>query len=586
VHELNGPAVFRFADIILVSGTTSHPYVIGLKATFMAFAPVFCPSMGYSREMHEYSGLSVLIIDPSQHMRSGLHNMLGQLGITRIEHGVSAATAIRHLEKKAFDLVLCEYDLCTEQGQDGQQLLDDLRHHQLVLPSTIFIMLTTEGVYSKVVSAAELTPTDYILKPFTVEVLAQRIARAVDRRAALLPVHRAMEQGRLREAILASEIAGAANPRYATECARLRAEAHTALGEVAQAESLYRDILAIRPLGWAQLGLARCQCRQAAHAEALETLRGLIGDNPKFMAAYDLMAQTHQALGQDAEARAALESAVAISPHMVRRLRHLGQVALAGGDIETAEKSFRQVVAKSKYSEFRDPEDHVNLVRTLVQKGDATGAANALRDLERSARNSPASDACKAYAAAMLQELNGNTDAAYTELANAVRATGEAKALSSGFKLGLAQHCLQQGLDEQGMELLDGLAGDPASGVSESDLARVYERAGRSELAQNEGDSVERYLDGLVRQAAARSGQGDQRGAIQVLQAAVRRRPENAGLISALASAMLRLMIDSGWESALGEQCAALLVRMRKADPQHPMLAALSSQYVTLRGKQ
>ena len=26
--------------------------------------------------------------------------------------------------------------------------------------------------------------------------------------------------------------------------------------------------------------------------------------------------------------------------------------------------------------------------------------------------------------------------------------------------------------------------------------------------------------------------------------------------------------------------------RMRKADPQHPMLAALSSQYVTLRGKQ
>jgi tetratricopeptide (TPR) repeat protein len=395
-----------------------------------------------------------------------------------------------------------------------------------------------------------------------------------------------MEQGRLREAILASEIAGAANPRYATECARLRAEAHTALGEVAQAESLYRDILAIRPLGWAQLGLARCQYRQAAHAEALETLRGLIGDNPKFMAAYDLMAQTHQALGQDAEARAALESAVAISPHMVRRLRHLGQVALAGGDIEAAEKSFRQVVAKSKYSEFRDPEDHVNLVRTLVQKGDATGAANALRDLERSARNSPASDACKAYAAAMLQELNGNTDAAYTELANAVRATGEAKALSSGFKLGLAQHCLQQGLDEQGMELLDGLAGDPASGVSESDLARVYERAGRSELAQNEGDSVERYLDGLVRQAAARSGQGDQRGAIQVLQAAVRRRPENAGLISALASAMLRLMIDSGWESALGEQCAALLVRMRKADPQHPMLAALSSQYVTLRGKQ
>jgi len=536
--------------------------------------------------MHEYSALSVLIIDPNQHMRSGLHNMLGQLGITRVEHGVSAATAIRHLEKKAFDLVLCEYDLGTEQGQDGQQLLEDLRHHKLVLPSTIFIMLTTEGVYSKVVSAAELTPTDYILKPFTVEVLAQRIARAVDRRAALLPVHKAMEQGRMREAILASETSGNANPRYATECARLRAEAHAALGELAQAEALYRDILATRPLGWAQLGLARCQFEQGAFADALETLQSLVDDNPKFMAAYDLMARTQQALGQNAEARAALEAAVAISPHMVRRLRHLGQVALAEGDIEAAEKSFKQVVAKSKYSEFRDPEDHVNLVRTLVQKGDAAGAANALRELERSARSGPATDACKSYSAALVQELNGNAEAVHTELANAVRAVGEAKTLSSGLKLGLAQNCLQQGMDEQGMELLDGLAGDPASGVSESDLTAVYERAGRAELAQNEGDSVERYLDGLVRQAAVRSGQGDQRGAIQVLQAAVRRRPENAGLISALASAILRLMVDSGWEAGLGEQCAALLVRMRKADPQHPMLAALSSQYVTLRGKQ
>ncbi|KQV56434.1 tetratricopeptide repeat-containing response regulator [Duganella sp. Root336D2] len=536
--------------------------------------------------MEEYSDLSVLVIDPNQHMRSGLHKMLGQLGITRIEHGVSAGTAIRHLEKKAFDLVFCEYDLGNDQGQDGQQLLEDLRHHQLISPAAIFIMLTTEGVYSKVVSAAELTPTDYILKPFTVDVLAQRIARAVDRRAALRPIHQMIGRERLREAILASEVSAAANPRYATECARLRAEAHTALGEVAQAETIYREILETRPLGWAQLGLARCQFQQGQFADTLDTLQRLIDDNPRYMAAYDLIARTQQALGQPAEARAALEAAVSISPHMVRRLRHLGQVALQSGDLEAAEKTFKQVVAKSRYSEFRDPEDHVNLVRTLVRKGDAAGAANALRDLDRSARGSPATDACKAYSSALVQELNGNAGAAQSELAHAAHAAGAAATLSSALKLDLAENCLRHGMDEQGMQLLDALAGNPASGVSESDMAAVYERTGRAELAQNQGDSVERYLDGLVRQAAARSGQGDQRGAIEVLQVAVRRRPENAGLISALASAMLRLLGDSGWEAALGEQCAALLIRMRQADPHHPMLAALSSQYVTLRGKQ
>jgi tetratricopeptide (TPR) repeat protein len=536
--------------------------------------------------MQEYSALSVLIIDPNQQLRAGLHNMLSQLGISRIEHGVNAGTAIRHLERRSFDLVLCEYDLGTEQGQDGQQLLEDLRHHKLVSASTIFIMLTTEGVYSKVVSAAELTPTDYILKPFTVDVLAQRIARAVDRRTALLPIHQMMEQGRMREAILASEVSAAANPRYATECARLRAEAHAALGELPQAEALYREILEVRPLGWAQLGLARCQFEQGQYAETLQTLQQLIDENPKFMAAYDLMARTQQALGRPADARASLEAAVSISPHMVRRLRHLGQVALESGDIAAAEKTLKQVVARSRYSEFRDPEDHVNLVRALVQKGDAAGAANVLRDLERTARSGPATDACKAYSAALLQELNGKQEAAQSELANAVRAVDEAPGLSSGMKMGLAQACLQQGMDEQGMQLLDALAADPSSGVTESAAAAVYERAGRSDLAENQGDSVERYLDGLVRQAAVRSGQGDLRGAIQVLQVAVKRRPENAGLMSALAAAILRLMAESGWEPGLGEQCAALLVRMRKADPQHPMLGALSSQYISLRGKQ
>lgn len=536
--------------------------------------------------MREYSALSVLIVDPNQHLRSGLHNMLTQLGISRVEHGVNAGTAIRQLEKRRFDLILCEYDLGSEPGQDGQQLLEDLRHHHLIAPSTIFIMLTTEGVYSKVVSAAELTPTDYILKPFTVEVLAQRIARAVDRRAALLPVHQMLEQGRLREAILAAEVSAAANPRYATECTRLRAEAHAALGELGQAEATYRDILETRPLGWALLGLARCQHLQGEFAAALQTLQQLIDDNPKFVAAYDLLARTQEALGHPAEARAALKTAVAISPHMVRRLRQLGQMALDAGDFDAAEKTFRQVVSKSKYSEFRNPEDHVSLVRTLTEQGNAGGAASVLRELERSARSGAATDACKAYAAALLHELNGKPEAAQAELANAARAAGDAQGLSGGLKLGVAQHCLQHGMDEQGMALLDALAGDPTSGVSEAQTLAVYERAGRADLAHNEGESVERYLDGLVRQAALRSGQGDQRGAIQVLRAAVRRRPDNAGLMSALASAMLRLMGDSGWDAALGEQCATVLVRLRQADPQHPMLAALSSQYVTLRGKQ
>jgi tetratricopeptide (TPR) repeat protein len=533
--------------------------------------------------MQPYSNLSVLIIDPNPHMRAGLHNMLAQLMVGQIEHAVSSGTAIRLLDKRHFDLILCEYDLGSENGQDGQQLLEDLRHHKIIPQSAMFILLTTEGVFGKVVSAAELTPTDYILKPFTVDVLSQRIARAVDRRNALLPVHQMFEQGRLQEAVEASERAAAQHPRYATECARLRAEAWFALGKPEQAREIYAEILSSRDLGWAQLGLARCQFAAGDYPAVLETLQALLDGNPKFMAAYDLMANAHEALGQPDEARKALEAAVSISPHMVRRLRHLGQVVFETGDIAAAEKTFKQVVARARYSEFRDPEDHVNLVRTLVTKGDAAAAASVLRDLERSSRSGPGTDACRAWSAAMIQSLNGNGEAAAAELANAAKALECCSGLSRAMKLGLAQSCLENGLDQQAMHMLDALTEDAASGISQADAQALYIKAGRSDLAHNEGDSVERYLDDLVKQAAVCSGQGDMRGAVQVLKSAVKRRPDNPGLMSALASAMLRLMADSGWEAALAEQCAALLARLRKADPQHPMLGGLSSQYIALR---
>ena len=69
---------------------------------------------------------------------------------------------------------------------------------KLIDRSTIFIMLTSEAVQTKVIGAAELTPTDYVLKPFTVDALMQRIGRAVERRAVFMPAYQLIAQGQLR----------------------------------------------------------------------------------------------------------------------------------------------------------------------------------------------------------------------------------------------------------------------------------------------------------------------------------------------------------------------------------------------------
>jgi len=533
--------------------------------------------------MAEYSDLSVLIVDPNPGMRGSLHNMLNQAGITKIDYAVSSGTAIRQLAKKSFDIVLCEYDLGNgsgeNNGQDGQQLLEDLRFHKLIAQWTIFIMLTSEGVYSKVIGAAELAPTDYVLKPFTVDVLLQRIRKAVERRDVFLPIYQLVGMGNIRKAITACQDGEEKNPRYAIDFARLRAELLMSIDELAEAEVVYQVILLARPIAWAHLGMARCQFGQQKYLEAQETLQELLANNPKFMTAYDLMARTHQALGQQESAKKVLEDAVSMSPHMVRRLRHLGEIAFETGDDSAAEKAFKQVVTKAKYSEFRDPEDHVKLVKALVRKGDANQVSGVIRDMERTLRGSPNVDACRAIAAGLLQEMTGNLTGAATELTNAVNAIGNSRGLSTGLKMGVVQSCLNIKLDQQASDLMLNLMNDTDSGVSMDDAVQVFEKAGRHDLAEGVGEQIKLQLDELIADAAEKRRHGDLRAAVDTLSAALRKAPANMSLLPAATSAILKQLDDLGWEVPLAEQCAFLLERMRKIDPTHPSLEALQAQY-------
>lgn len=295
--------------------------------------------------MNELEGLTALIVEPHAGMRASIHNMLTLCGLTKIDHAASSNAAIKHLGLKAFDVVLCEYDL--DGGQDGQQLLEDLRHHKLMTLSTMFIMVTAEGNYSKVVSAAELAPTDYILKPFTADLLLERIGRALDKRNVFMPVYQLMDAGNQRDAIEACIDGMRLHPRYAVDFMRLRAELHMFLGEPELAEPIYQQLFDAKAIAWARLGLAKTLFLRERFEEAREILTSLVDSNKKFVDAYDWLARTHAAIGELEKTQAVLTEAVAVSPHAVRRLRKLGEVAMETGDTETAEKVLKQVVSKA-----------------------------------------------------------------------------------------------------------------------------------------------------------------------------------------------------------------------------------------------
>jgi DNA-binding NarL/FixJ family response regulator len=536
--------------------------------------------------------LSVLIVDPNPGVRANLQNMLAQSGVTRVESAVNASTAIKALGRKSFDIILCEYDLGGGtrgangggEGQDGQQLLEDLRHHRIVPPWAIFIMLTAEGTYGKVVSAAELTPTDYILKPFTVQVLHERIQRAVARRAALLPVYQLIAQARPREAIDAAIESARSRPGYALDFARLRAELHASLKEYELAETVYRDVLAAKPVGWARLGLARAVAALGRMDAAIPLLERIVADNPRLMAAYDLLARCQQEMGDAALAKKTLEDAVAISPYVVRRLRRLGEVALETGDADGAEKSFRQVVTRSRYSEFRNPEDHVNLVRALVVKGDPAAASTVVRDLERSLRGTPAADACRSISVALLHDAAGDGAAAVKELKQAVGAVRAGGALSPTMRVGLAQTCLAHRLDDEAAEIVLGaLNGDDA--LSAQQALNVFVRAGRPDLADGMGKQLRAQAQILLGVADEKRNMGDVRGAVQTLLEALHMAPNNLQVMIAVVGGALRQIMEMGWDHPLAALSEEQLEHIRALDPAHPRLAALDAEMAAAKRK-
>ena len=538
-------------------------------------------------KMQENSKLSVLVIDPNPGMRGSLQNMLNLGGISKIEYAVNSGTAIRQLARRSYDIILCEYDLGSSagDGQDGQQLLEDLRHHRLIAPWAIFIMLTSEAVHGKVVSAAELAPTDYVLKPFTAETLGARIARAIERRAVFLPTWQLVAQGKLHEAIRSAAASELTHTRHALDFARLRAELHAQLKEHGEAEQIYRKVLGYKPLGWAGLGLARALFAQGRIDEARDILQTLISANGQLMAAYDLLARCHEAAGAHAQAQKILEEAVAISPHMVRRLRKLGEVALDAGDPAAAEKALKQVVAKARYSEFRDPEDHVKLVKALVKRGDPQAAGAVVRDLERSLRDSPEVAACVAIANAALHEATGNRPAAVSDLHAAATAVRASSGLSTGLRVGLVRSCLAQRLDSQAQEVMMTVVNDPTSGIANQDALQVFADCGRRDLADGMHQQLKAQAQILLGVADEKRNMGDVRGAVQTLLEALHMAPGNLQVMIAAAGGILRQIAELGWDHPLGELCFEQLEKIRAVDAQHPRLGPLTEEYMGLRRK-
>lgn len=527
--------------------------------------------------------ISVLIVDANAGMRTQLRNMLGLCGITKLALAVSAGVAVRKLRDQNFDIVLCEYHL--GDGQDGQHLLEDLRHHHLIPLATLFLMITGESQHEKVISAAELAPNDYILKPFSAEKLLSRISRALAKRDVFIPTYKLVEAGNTLEAIESCRKGEVEHSLYLIDFLRLRAELHIAAGQAAEAQQVYDQVLDTKAVPWAKLGLAKTLYMQKQFGAAEEHLKELLAENEMYLDAYDWLARTREAAGRLEEAKDALESAVKVSPHTVRRLRKLGEVSTAVGDMETATRVLNTVVAKGKYSDFRDPEDHVLLIKAQLGSGDAAAAANTVRDLERSMDGQPKTALCKALSDAMVATHAGDSDKAAAALNEAIKFNDPRLGASMSIKKDLARICIENKQDDKAAEVIMDVMRHAADDAAVEAIKNMLIELGRPELGHQLAERIRSEVRSIMTEGAQLAQSGDYDGSVRQMLEAAEKLPGNTNVAFNAALALLKHIENIGWNEHFARNAKRFIDRVRKEDPGNRRLSALVNYYHALLKK-
>jgi two-component system chemotaxis response regulator CheY len=117
------------------------------------------------------SSINVLVVDDQQTIRSLVRSGLQQLGFGEIREAVDGEEGLRQMLIKPAQLVISDYNM---PKLDGLGLLRAIRAHPPIR-TTAVIMLTGRADKDLVQRAVQFGVNNYLVKPFTVATLKDKI---------------------------------------------------------------------------------------------------------------------------------------------------------------------------------------------------------------------------------------------------------------------------------------------------------------------------------------------------------------------------------------------------------------------------
>jgi len=124
--------------------------------------------------------LKVLVVDDFSTMRRIIKNLLKQIGYKDIDEAEDGVQALSKLQDGGYGLVVSDWNM---PNMDGLEMLKAVRQNPAIKNIPV-LMVTAEAEKEKVITAIQAGVNNYVVKPFTGEILKEKLDKIFDRIAA------------------------------------------------------------------------------------------------------------------------------------------------------------------------------------------------------------------------------------------------------------------------------------------------------------------------------------------------------------------------------------------------------------------
>jgi len=117
--------------------------------------------------------MKILVVDDFSTMRRIVKNILRQIGFSNIEEAEDGNGALARMRQDKYDLVISDWNM---PNMSGLELLKAIRADS-ALKGVPVLMVTAEAKKENVLEAIKAGVNNYIVKPFTAEILREKIEK-------------------------------------------------------------------------------------------------------------------------------------------------------------------------------------------------------------------------------------------------------------------------------------------------------------------------------------------------------------------------------------------------------------------------